>query len=535
MTCRILLRHLLTLVVLIWYAASILQAQTYTDLHDFNETDGCCANYPSLLAQGRDGNIYGATTSGGVHFYGNIFKMTPAGVLTSLYSFDSTHGAGPQGGITLGIDGNFYGTTYQGGSGHAGTVFKITPAGVFTELYDFTNTTDGAYPRVPPTQAQDGNLYGVTGNDTAAVLYKITTAGVFTKMTTVPATSYSPLLLGIDGNLYGTTQYGGTSNQGTVFQFSPGTKLLKTIFNFKTEGSPHGPLVQGTDGALYGTTAGGGTGSGGVVYRVTTAGVYKVLINFSTGSSVDGGTPFAGLVQGSDKFLYGVNSVGGANGLGTLFKISTTGTGFKVLHDFATATGDTPNATPLLHTNGKIYGVTYHGGVHPSNGVVYSLDASLLPFTETVMRKSAKEGTVIEMLGQGLKSATGVLFGTSSATFTATSNTYLTATVPPNATTASIEVLEPTGNLLTPLKFKVLPSLTSFSPASGPVGTLVTINGTGLLQATVVKFGGIAATTFTVNSDIKITATVPAGAITGKVSVTTPGGVGNSATSFTVN
>jgi uncharacterized repeat protein (TIGR03803 family) len=520
---------------LIVISATMVQAQTYTDLHDFNETDGCCANYPSMLAQGRDGNIYGATTSGGVHFYGNIFKLTPAGVLTSTYSFDLTHGGGPQGGITLGTDGNFYGTTYEGGSGHAGVVFKITPAGVYTELYDFMNTTDGGYPRVPPTQAQDGNLYGITGNDTSAVLYKITTAGVFTPITTVATASYSPLLLGTDGNLYGTTQYGGTSNQGTVFQFSPGTKVLKTIFNFKTEGSPHGPLMQGTDGALYGTTAGGGTGSGGVVYRVTTAGVYKVLINFSTGTSANGATPFAGLVQGSDKFLYGVNSAGGANGLGTLFKISTTGTGFKVLHAFATATGDSPLSTPLLHTNGKIYGLTSHGGAKPSNGVVYSFANSLLPFTETVNRKSAKEGTVIEMLGQNFKTATAVMFGTSSATFTATSNTYLTATVPPDATTASIEVMEPSGNLLTPLKFKVSPIVTSFSPSSGPVGTVVTVNGTGLVQATAVKFGGIAATVFTVNSDVKITATVPAGAITGKIQVVTPGGTGNSTTNFTVN
>jgi uncharacterized repeat protein (TIGR03803 family) len=535
MTNRIPLRHLLTLFVLTSCATAVLRAQTYTDIHDFNETDGCCAGYPSMLAQGRDGNIYGATTSGGTHFYGNIFKMTPSGTLTSIYSFDLTHGGGPQGGITLGIDGNFYGTTYEGGTGHAGVVFKITPAGVYTELYDFMNTTDGGFPRVPPTQAQDGNLYGVTGNDSGTVLYKITTSGVFTTMAALPWSSYSPLLLGTDGNLYGTAQYGGTSNQGIVFQFSPGTKVLKTIYNFKTEGSPHGPLMQGTDGALYGTTAGGGTGSGGVVYRVTIAGVYKVLINFSSGTSVNGGIPFAGLAQGSDKFLYGVNSVGGANGLGTLFKISMTGTGFAVLHDFATVTGDSPLSTPLLHTNGKIYGLASHGGAKPSNGVVYSLANGLLPFTETVMRKSAKEGTVIEMLGQGFSSATGVLFGASPSVFTATSNTYLTATVPPDATTASIEVLEPTGNLLTPLKFKVLPGITSFSPASGPVGTVVTINGTGLSQATAVKFGGIAATAFTVNSDIKITATVPTGAITGKISVTTPGGVGNSATTFTVN
>ena len=92
MTNRILPRHSLLLIVVTLFASVIVQAQTYTDLHNFNETDGCCANYPSMLGQGRDGNIYGATTSGGTNFYGNIFKITPSGTLTSIHSFDLTHG-----------------------------------------------------------------------------------------------------------------------------------------------------------------------------------------------------------------------------------------------------------------------------------------------------------------------------------------------------------------------------------------------------------------------------------------------------------
>ena len=96
-------------------------------------------------------------------------------------------------------------------------------------------------------------------------------------------------------------------------------------------------------------------------------------------------------------------------------------------------------------------------------------------------------------------------------------------------------MLESTGNLLTPLKFKILPTVASFSPASGAVGTVVTITGTGLLKTTAVKFGGVAATAFTVDSDTKVTATVPTGAVTGKISITTTGGAANSATSFTVN
>jgi len=515
--------------------STLMQAQTYTDIHDLTGTDGCCQFYPGMLVQGRDGNIYGGNASGGTLNGGNIFKISPSGTYTDIYNFDGPHGEFPAGGISMGTDGNFYGTAYQGGANHFGVVFKVTPSGTYTDLYDFTNTTDGAYPRVPPVQAQDGNLYGVTGNGTIAVLYKLTTAGVFSVVIQLAAQSYSPMILGSDGNLYGMTLYGGTFNQGTVFQFSPTSKVLKTIFNFHTEGSPHGPLMQGADGVLYGTTTGGGTGSGGVVFKLTTAGTYKVLFNFSTTNHANGATPYSGLVQGSDKFLYGVTSSGGANNLGVLFKISTTGTGFAVLHDFGTATGDTPYSTPLLHTNGKIYGMASHGGVHVSDGTVYSFDNGLKPFTIPVVRKSAKVGTSIGMLGQGFHSATGVLFGAGAGTFTVSNDTYLTAKIVAGATTGLITVQEPSGNLATLQNFKISPSISGFTPPNGPVGTQVVITGVSLSQATAVKFGGVAATAFTVNSDTQVTATVPTGAKTGKIAVTTPGGTTNSATTFTVN
>jgi len=147
----------------------LLHAQTYTDMYNFNNSDGCCALYPSLLAQAQDGNIYGATTSGGAGA-GNIFMITPTGTFHNLFNFDGTHGRGPQGGLSLGFDGDLYGTTYQGGTNAAGTVYKITPSGTQTVLYNFTNTTDGAFPKVPPVQAPDGNLYGTTGSATATVL-----------------------------------------------------------------------------------------------------------------------------------------------------------------------------------------------------------------------------------------------------------------------------------------------------------------------------------------------------------------------------
>ncbi len=524
---------LLTLLTLT-LAAATAQAQTYTVLRNFNETDGCCAYYPSILAQGKDGNIYGTTTSGGTHLYGNIFKITPSGTFTNLHSFDSIDGSNPWSGVSMGLDGNLYGTTLEGGAHSFGTIFQITPAGVLKTLYSFTNTTDGAYPVGAPVQAQDGNLYGTTGNATVTVLYKITTAGVFTVMGNLVGRSYAPLLLGTDGNLYGTTYYGGTYNGGTLFKFSPSAKTITTLYAFHTEWYPSGSLTQGVDGALYGTLSSGGTGDTGAIYRITTGGTYKVLHNFTSAGTTDGKSPYGGVVQGSDNFLYGVASGGGTNGFGTLFKVSATGTGFAVLHNFATATGDTPYSALLLHTNGTIYGLTYHGGTNARYGTVFSFSNSLKPFVKPLVTLSAKVGASVGLLGQGFTTSTGVLFGTGAGTQTINRDTFLTAKIVAGATTGQITVKEPAGNLLTPLKFKIGPSITSFTPASGPVGTTVVITGMSLSQTTAVKFGTIAATPITVNSNTQVTVTVPSGAVTGKISVTTPGGGASSATAFTV-
>lgn len=529
-------RYLSILLALTFLLISpMLYAQTYTDIYDFNNSDGCCANYPSMLAQGEDGSLYGATTSGGTGA-GNIFKITPQGTFSNLFNFDGTHGRGPQGGLSLGFDGNFYGTTYQGGTTPAGTIFKITPSGTQTVLYNFANTTDGAYPRTPPVQAPDGNLYGVTGNGTVATLYKLTPSGTFSVVLNLPSQSYSPLIVGTDGNLYGLTNLGGTFNRGTAFQFAPAKKKLKIIHNFGsgTEGqSPYGPLLMGTDGKLYGTTSGGGTASGGTVFQMSTAGKTVTLINFSTQSPANGATPFSGLSQGSDGFLYGVTSVGGANGLGTLFKISTKGTGFSVLHDFATATGDTPLSTPLLHTNGKIYGLASHGGSHGAYGAIYCFDAGLKPFTSQFVLYSGKVGDSVTILGQGFSNATGVKFGAGAGTFVASTDAFMTATVVAGATTDVITVLEPGGNLQTPQKYKIIPTISGFSPKSGPVGTQVVITGMSLKQTSSVTIGKAKAT-FVVNSDTQVTATVGAGAVTGKVSLKTKGGTATAAGTFTV-
>jgi uncharacterized repeat protein (TIGR03803 family) len=515
--------------------SAFAHAQIYTELYNFDcVKNGCNPNAPALFSQGEDGNLYG-TLPTQISGNGTVDTFTPSGVFTTLFNFGPTNYA-PQSGLSLGFDGNFYGTASIGGPGHNGVVFKLS-GGTVSEIYDFANGADGAYPWAPPIQAPDGNIYGVTFNGTTSgTAYKITPSGLFSVIAILPSKTVAPLILGVDGNLYGTTQYGGTFNRGTVFQLTTAGKL-KIIYSFDADihgGVPIGPLMQGIDGKLYGTNTAGGTFSQGVVYSVTTGGGYKVLHNFQ--SATDGSSSSAGLVQGSNKFLYGVTSAGGANSYGTLFKINTTGTTFTVLHNFDKGSGAVPFATPTLHTSGTIYGVTSTGGpTNSANGVVYSFDDGLKPFASLVVIWSGKVGKSVGILGQGFSTATGVKFGTGAGTFTVVSDTYMTATVAAGATTGNVTVDEPGGNLVTPQVFKVIPSLSSFSPSSGPVGTPVVITGMSLTQASSVSFGGVKATSFTVNSDTQVTATVPTGAKTGKIKVTTKGGSATSPGTFTVN
>ncbi len=504
-------------------------AQTYTDIHDFDGTHGSSPAAPQLLAQGRDGNLYGTTPYGGNNS-GVVFRITPTGALSVIYNFDGTaHGSRPDSGLAMGTDGNFYGTTLYGGPNNVGTIFQVTPAGAITTLYKFTGGSDGAYPYAPPTLGPDGNFYGVTQ---AATAYKITPSGIFKLLGSIPDRSFAPLLLGADGNFYGTTQHGGKLNLGTVFRMTTAGKVT-TIYSFDgTHGSvPIGCLAQAADGAFYGTTSGGGSGNGGVVFRVTNGGSYKVLHNFPTNNPNDGNDPIAGLVAATDGNFYGDTFAGGSDSLGIVFQTTPAGKN-AVVFNMDQTHGSGPGTTQVQHTNGIVYGMTGSGG-NRNDGVVYSLDLGVSQFVKLVL-SSGKVSTTVQVLGAGFNGATKVKFNGTSSRFTIVSDTYLTAKVPAGATTGPVTVTTSAGTLISSTTFRVIPKVASFSPTSGKVGTKVVIKGNSFTGATKVTFGGVKATTYTVDSDAQITATVPTGAKTGKIAVTTQGGTGTSSGVFTV-
>jgi len=529
-------------------------AQTFKSLVSFNGTSGGNPEWVSLV-QGRDGNYYGTTGSGGANGDGAVFKITPGGTLTTLYSFcpqsGCTDGAVPYAGLALGTDGNFYGTTYEYGANSGGTVFKITPAGKLTTLHSFcsqSGCTDGAYPWAALVQGTDGNFYGTTDEFYAnayGTVFKITPKGKLTTLHSFDGTDgaypTAALVQATNGNFYGTTYYGGAMGVGTIFKITAGGKLT-TLYSFCSKtgcadgGIPYAGLVQGTDGNFYGTTTGGGANGWGVVFKITAAGKLTVLYSFCSKSGcVDGETPYAGIVQGTDGNFYGTTTAGGANIYGTVFKVTPKGK-LTTLYSFCSqsgcADGETPYGGVFQATDGTFYGTTLVGG-NSSVGTVYSLSMGFGPFVSFV-RNSGKVGANVEILGQGFTGTTGVSFNGTAAQFKVVSATYLTATVPNGATTGTVTVTTPGGTLNSNVIFRVTPQITSFKPTSGPVGTPVTIYGVSLTQTTKVTFGGVKATQFTVNSDTQVTAYVPTGAKTGHIAITTLGGTAVSSGIFTV-
>jgi uncharacterized repeat protein (TIGR03803 family) len=292
---------------------------------------------PSVLIQGSDGNFYGTTASGGANNAGTVFKLTPEGVETILYSFTGGSDGAYADGLVQGRDGNFYGTTSGGGANNAGTVFRLTPGGVETILYSFSGThdtgPDGANPIGQLVQGSDGNFYGVTALGglqapdvmvgTCGTVFEVTPEGVETILHRFSGPDgqlpQGGLIQGSDGNFYGTTS-GGTTTFGTVFKVTP-QGVETTLYTFSGSSPsnaavPTNALTQGTDGNLYGTTLSGGMNDGGTMFQLTPGGVVTVLYSFPNTSG-----PNTNLVQGSDGNFYGGTEGNGAYNRGYFFKL----------------------------------------------------------------------------------------------------------------------------------------------------------------------------------------------------------------------
>jgi uncharacterized repeat protein (TIGR03803 family) len=457
-------RWTLVLVVLI---AAVANAQTFTNLAYFDGGQGDLGlGAYSVFIQGRDGNFYGTSVTGGANGFGTIFKLTPPGTLTDIYAFcaetNCTDGTYPSGALVLGTDGCLYGTAQQGGANGLGTVFKITAEGVFSVLYSFTGV-DGSLPYSALVLGSDGNFYGTTqegGAYSAGTVFKVTKAGALTTLHSFNGSDGSspsaPLVQGTDGDLYGTTALGGSSTACTPYSCGTVFKVTKAggftslhSFDFADGEEPLAPLVQATSGGFYGTTYEGGDvgatclGGCGTIFKITAGGTFATVHKFF-GS--DGGTLQSGLTLASNGGLYGGNPREGC--CGDIFELILPRT-IAVAYLFNPSYGSGGNSPVLQATNGTFY------GTYASPGIAFSLDTGLQPFAAFVI-PSGKVGQKAQILGQGLTGTTSVTFnGVAATNFSVVSDTYMTAVVPIGATSGPVVVTTPTGQLTSNVSFNI--------------------------------------------------------------------------------
>ena len=442
-----------------------------------NCTDG--ENPLAGLIVDASGNLYGTTFGGGSNFYGAVFKLAPNGdgsyTKSLLYSFcaqsNCADGENPQTGLVEDASGNLYGTTSGGGANcpsesvgnvcNYGTVFKLTPGsnGSYTEsvLYSFcsqggSNCTDGYAPNGLIVDAA-GNLYGTTNAGGGGTVFKLTPGGGGSYSYSMLYSffsqgccgngeyPYAGLIEDASGNLFGTTEFGGTALGGIVFKLSPNGQNYDyaVIYAFCSEGAtnctdgikPQAPLIEDAAGNLYGTTYEGGGNNAGTVYKLTPSGsgyTETVLYSFcaqydpSNNDCVDGANPEAGLIEDASGNLYGTTLWGGANIVrannntllgGTAFKLSAeppsgcpagsnTGTGWceTVLYNFCSLGGTECldgyflTAGLIVDASSNLYGTTLLGG-DPCNcggafvgngfGAVFELTSPSLTLTSTTL------------------------------------------------------------------------------------------------------------------------------------------------------
>ena len=388
-------------------ATRIDGAITFTTLISFNGTNG--ANPQCNLVQGPNGNFFGTAPNGGANTNGTIFEISGDGsFFTNFYTFSGgTNGVGPVGALITGTDGNFYGTTFAGGVSNCGTIFQISTNGVFTSL-GWLSGSNGASPIVALTQAADGSLYGAAkygGPDTNVTqggagygtIFKLSTNGTLTTPVLFANTNGAnpaALVMGNDGNFYGTTAWGGNVSVfklgfGTIFRLSPdGTFTNLYIFTGGASdgGFIYANLMQGTDGNFYGAAFNGGAHQGGDIFRFTPDGTVTNLYSFT--GLLDGAWPYSALIQGSDGNFYGTTYKYGGASVGTIFQMTPNGNLTPLISFSGTSgpfLGANPQGSLVQGSDGNFYGTTYAGGLY-NKGTVFRLSLPLPPVFTSVTK-----------------------------------------------------------------------------------------------------------------------------------------------------
>jgi uncharacterized repeat protein (TIGR03803 family) len=404
-------------IVLNLISADRVGAQIFTTLKSFGIfTNVTGFNPQSTLVQGPDGTLYGTARNGEGVVAGTVFKVQADGSgFTVLKWFtNSVEGANPVAGLVLSDD-VLYGTTSVGGMSNLGTVFKINTDGSGYKMLKSFAGSDGANPYYARINLSGAVLFGATyhgGSWNLGTVFKLNTDG----------TGYTVLkdFTGSDGAgpnaeltlsgsvLYGTTEDGGTSAYGTVFKMNTngtGYAVLHNFTNYADGAYPDGVLSL-SGGALYGTTDGGGVAGYGTVFRLSTDGTGYALLNSFDGTA---GIYPGGALALAGSVLYGTTTAGFD---GTVFQINTDGTGFTNLHTFHAASDGSGPYGGVTLSGGVLYGTTDHGGGGSSRGTVFKLNTDGSGYATVQQFNASTDGAAPAF---GLASSNSVLYGATSS------------------------------------------------------------------------------------------------------------------------
>ncbi len=432
--------------------ASMAQAQRYTVLYNFPDNENSSPQCP--LIEITPGVYYGGSQD-------TLFSITPAGVFTPLFTFDSTGplGAGPEAGVIEASNGTLYGVTYLGAPSGGGAVFKSDLAGNVTTL----NTQ--VYHSTPLTEGLDGNLYGITGSATGDFsFFRLTPEGVLTPLYDLGpyASAANQLLLADDGNFYGATPLK-LGDHGVVYRLTPNGDYT-VIHEFPVTEAAVSPLMQASNGLIYGAFDGGfrcdTPDHGNGIFTLSLSGEYNV-INVFTDCFGYGGDVTSGLVEGSDGQLYGFdeaqNDVLGSEPF--IFVMSLAGGNLGLVQTLDLYIGSGPytyGPAFVQGSDGNFYVTNESGGT--GVGTVLQLALGLpvpLPRVAIFEPKSGQPGTPVRIKGSHLVGLSAVSFNGTPAKFVSEGNGYANAIVPAGAVSGPITVTTMNGSATSKSSFEV--------------------------------------------------------------------------------
>ena len=353
----------------------------YEQLHKFLRSAGDGENLYDSVIEGKDGRLYGTTLNGGPEDGGLVFALNKDGsgyAVLHNFGYGATNGLSPWGTVIQGSDHRLYGATRHGGTFDAGIVFSITTNGTdFTIVRNFTtNQNEGAYPLNTVIEGNDGRLYGRTisgGTNNGSSIFGLNQDGtgyvlLHSFALDVPdyVDSYSGLIEGSDGMLYGTTYNDGALTNGSIFRLNKNGSGFQTLHDFADSatdgGFPYGTVYETSDGVLYGTTS-EGMAFEGTLYKINRDGSgYTVLRHFHAVNG-EGYLPVAPPVEGPGGWLFGTTYFNVPEETGTIYQVRKDGSGFRFLYTFQDngSDGVYPNAPLLRGSDGALYGTTFIG------------------------------------------------------------------------------------------------------------------------------------------------------------------------------